>query len=367
MGSGLFYALVHFVIGMLEACLLQDLSMTARRVLLAVITPMAIALGIYFVTPPVILQYCDDRASSTHNSTEIAVIAELRDRLQILDQKKYDLERTVWGRRRNAFVCSIMSLPRSYAAVKLLCAYNTVSHDLRRPFASESILLWVQKLIATLSSVYTHGPLGMRTALHVTLFASVHLLVRALETRALPEMNPLVGAGALMFIFAAEAVAIFIYSRSPTVVLESCENIYQEACETLAAASQSLKAGQGHGQRYNQQLTHETAQKTLEKLDADMGDMIIKIRALHRNRTLRAVRALPWTWEAVNLRDALRDAREDTRSLCPPAHQSSQLLEEPSSTGITGIIVEAFKRQDYHQRGNRDDIEQVILELSARF
>ncbi|KAL1759463.1 hypothetical protein FB107DRAFT_246305 [Schizophyllum commune] len=150
MDSGLFYALVHFVIGMLEACLLQDLSMTARRVLLAVITPMAIALGIYFVTPPVILQYCDDvrieahasltalmnvdrdsRASSTHNLTEIAVLAEVRDRLQILDQKKYDLERTVWGRRRNAFVCSIMSLPRSYAAVKLLYAYNTVSHDLK--------------------------------------------------------------------------------------------------------------------------------------------------------------------------------------------------------------------------------------------
>ncbi|KAI4526467.1 hypothetical protein K523DRAFT_361630 [Schizophyllum commune Tattone D] len=150
MSSGLFYALVHFVIGMLEACLLQDLSMTARRVLLAVITPMAIALGIYFITPPVILQYCDDirieahasltammkvdrdlGASSTHTSTEIPVLTEVRDRLQILDQKKHDLERTVWGRRRNAFICSIMSLPRSYAAMKLLCAYNTVSHDLK--------------------------------------------------------------------------------------------------------------------------------------------------------------------------------------------------------------------------------------------
>ncbi|KAL1717421.1 hypothetical protein EV715DRAFT_264700 [Schizophyllum commune] len=150
MSSRRFYTLVHFVASMLEACLLQDLSTTARRVLLAVITPMAIALGIYFITPPVLLQNCDDvrieahaslttlmkvdrdsGASSTHTSTEIAVLAEVRDRLQLLDQKKYDLERTVWGRRRNAFVCSIMSLPRSYAAMKLLCAYNTVSHDLK--------------------------------------------------------------------------------------------------------------------------------------------------------------------------------------------------------------------------------------------
>ncbi|KAI4526466.1 hypothetical protein K523DRAFT_334167 [Schizophyllum commune Tattone D] len=128
----------------------------------------------------------------------------------------------------------------------------------------------------------------MHTTLHVALFASVHLLVRTLETRAPPEMNPLVGAGALIFILAVEAISLFVYSHSPTVLLQSCEEIYQEACETLATAPQNLKKGHGHGQRYNQQLTPETAQKTLDKLDADMGDTIAKIRALHRNRTLRA-------------------------------------------------------------------------------
>ncbi|KAL1705297.1 hypothetical protein EV121DRAFT_269930 [Schizophyllum commune] len=205
----------------------------------------------------------------------------------------------------------------------------------------------------------------MHTTLHVTLFASVHLLVRALETRALPEMNPLVGAGALIFIFVIEAMVLFVYSHSPTILLQSCEKIYQEACETLATASQHLKEGQQPGQRYNKQLTHDITQKTLEKLDADMGDMITKIRALHRNRTLRAVGALPWTWEVMNLRDALRDGRDDTRTLCPPAHQPSKLPEKPSFTGMTGRIVDSFKLNGRHQRGNREDIEQTIV-LSAK-
>lgn len=73
-----------------------------------------------------------------------------------------------------------------------------------------------------------------------------------------------------------------------------------------------------------------------------MGDMITKIRALHRNRTLRVVRALPWTWEVMNLRDALRDALEDTRvigMLSPHVTSLTRRFAEPLPSGPSIVAI----------------------------
>ncbi|KAL1759462.1 hypothetical protein FB107DRAFT_246304 [Schizophyllum commune] len=182
----------------------------------------------------------------------------------------------------------------------------------------------------------------MHSALVLTLlFSLIHLFFRALEAHAGLEMIPIVGAGALMVIFAVVVIALFIWSHSPTVVLRSCEKIYQEAREALVISPDKLEEGKAPHQRYNEQLTYDSARKALDKLDADMGEMITRIRALHQNRTLRAIRALSWTWAAMNLRDALRDAREDTRSLCPLAHPLSKAPAGPLL--ITDKFIEGFK------------------------
>ncbi|TRM56642.1 hypothetical protein BD626DRAFT_352132, partial [Schizophyllum amplum] len=140
--------LTHLIIGVLEACILQDLSRATRRILIAMTTPVVASMTIYFLAPLTLLEYCDKIQAEAHASLpdilEDGVLVARPDgpnmdrdrssaclhtfsfrlrRLRKLDERKLRAAHAIWGMSRNPIWHRIVSFWWLFTTLRLFYDY----------------------------------------------------------------------------------------------------------------------------------------------------------------------------------------------------------------------------------------------------
>ncbi|KAL1750150.1 hypothetical protein FB107DRAFT_294729 [Schizophyllum commune] len=145
---------LHFFLDVLQACVLQDLPAVARYVMLSVAVVAVMALAFYALSPPTILQYCEqaqDEARSllAHGAASPSPgsglspgasdadrardnpLNTIRSRLNALNDERSTIQHTVWDLSDSPTSRVLLSRLWFFKTLKLLYSYHALVQDIK--------------------------------------------------------------------------------------------------------------------------------------------------------------------------------------------------------------------------------------------